>query len=252
MNQKASFNSLSWGLFWHKDPLEIYNFDNKFWTYINYYRLAIKSAFDLGYTCNLFINKEIREYFVDLDVNIHIVDNLTRSFYDAINFYIFDTSYGGDLILDGDIILKKKLPEIQADVVYEMKETNSWDWLYADQIQKLKQYDLSKIVPEWTGNKYLQIINIGAIQIQNEELRKLYVKRWNDFRKFIEENEDDPLWYTTAASQYLITELVREYNYSSVDLKPYRVYKHYVGTQKFENNLVPYNKLLKFNKESII
>lgn len=244
--------SLSWGLFWHKDPLEVYTFDNKFWTYINYYRLAIKSAMDLGYECNLFVNKEIEEYFIDLNPNIQIVEKLTRTFYDAINFYILDSSYSNTLILDGDIILKKKLPEIQADVVYEMKETNSWDWLYAKQINKLKKYDLSKIIPEWTGNKYLQIINIGAIQIQNKELRELYLKRWNDLRQFIESNEQDHVWFTAAASQYLLTELVREYNYKAVDLKPFKVYKHYVGTQKFENDLVPYDKLLKFNKESII
>ena len=254
-------NTLLWGLFLPDTPVNIYNFDNKFWTYINYYRLSIKTASDLGYDCHFYINKEVEKYFDDLNVTLHIIDELNHTFYDSINFYIFETEHKDKLILDGDIILRKRLPEIEADVVYEMKETNSWEWLYEFWVDEITKRGIKDIMPEWTGKKYLQLINIGAIQIQNDEFRELYLKRWNDFRKYIENNRDnlnykftkgDTVEYTTLASQYIITELVEHYNIKAVDLKPFKAYKHYVGKQKFTNNLVPYDKVLIFNNKASI
>lgn len=251
---------LIWGLYLPKTPVKIYQFDNKFWTYINYYRLSIKTASDIGHECHLYINIEIEKYFKDLNVNIHIVHELDTTFYDAINFHIFNTEHKNDLILDGDIILKKEIPEIKADIIYEMKETNSWKWLYEFWVNSLNKLDIKKLIPEWTGKRYIQIINIGAIQIKNEEFRKLYLDRWVSLRDYINENIDtvpfkfekgDTVEYTTLASQYLITELAHHYDMKCIDLKPKKLYKHYVGTQKFENNLVPYDKLITFN-ESVI
>jgi len=253
--------TLTWGLWRPDDNVNIYNFVNKFWTYINYYRLSIKTAADLGYDCHIYLNKEVAHYYEDLDCTIHIIDDLQVTFYDAVNFHILESENKDKLILDGDIILNKRLPEIKADVVYEMKETHSWEWLYEFWVMEINKAGIKHIMPEWTGKKYSQLINIGAIQIQNDDFRRLYLKRWYDFRDFVEENKHnlaykhtnlDTVEYTTLASQYIITELINHYDIEAVDLKPYRVYKHYVGEQKFTNGLVPYDKVLNFNKKAML
>jgi len=252
---------LTWGLYLPEHNVNIYNFDNKFWTYINYYRLSIKTASDMGYDCHLYLNKEICKYYEDLNVTLHVINNLNTTFYDAVNFYILEREHKNELILDGDIILTGKLPEIEADVVYEMKETHSWEWLYEFWVDEINKTDIKEIIPEWSGKKYSQLINIGAIQIQNEDFRKLYLNRWNDFRVFVETNVDklgykvtplDTVEYTTLASQYIITELVKYYDLKAVDLKPFQVYKHYVGEQKFKNGLVPYDKVLNFKNKAAL
>lgn len=255
-------NKLAFGLILPETQVNIYfTFDNKFWTYINYYRLAIKTATSFGYECHLYLNDNIVKYFEDLKVSLHIVNDLDLTFYDAINFYILKSSNKDALVLDGDIILNNKLPVIEADVVYEMKETHSWEWLYEFWVKESTLNNVKDIIPEWTGKKYNQIINIGAIQIQNKEFRDLYIKRWEDYRDFIKKNKHtlkykvtplDTVEYTTLASQYILTELAHYYDLNCVDLKPYRVYKHYVGNQKFTNNLVPYDRMLIFKQDSLI
>lgn len=252
---------LVWGLYLPTTPINIYQFDNKFWAYINYHRLSIKIASDMGYDCHLYLNKEICKYYQDLNVTLHIVDKLKTTFFDAITFYILDTEHKNDLILDGDIILNKKIPDIKADIVYEMKETHSWEWLYEFWVNALTDIGINDIIPEWTGKKYTQIINIGAIQIQNNKFRGIYLERWKTLRDFINKNIDNlpykgtdknPVEYTTVAAQYLLTELANYYNMHTIDLKPLKVYKHYVGTQKFTNNLVPYDRILVFTNENLI
>jgi hypothetical protein len=260
-------NTLVWGLFWHDKELPIYKFPNKFWTYINYYRLSIKHAIDLGYECKFFLSRNILEYFSDLNVELIEVPELTPTFYDSINFHILNSEYRNCPILDGDIILYRRLPEVEADLVYEMPETNSWEWLYEFWVNYINSTDILKIIPEWTGKKRNRIINIGLLHIKNNNLLDLYYKRWNDFRIYIENNKSsleykhvnfDTVEYTTMASQYILTELVDYYNYTIIDYKsmnrveasPY--YKHYVGTQKFTNNLVPYDRLLIFKEQTLL
>ena len=260
-------NILTWGLYWHDNELSIYKFPNKFWTYINYYRLSLKHAIDLGYECKLFISKNILEYFEDLDIEIILVPELTPTFYDSINFYILNSEYRNCPILDGDIILYRRLPEMNADLVYEMPETNSWEWLYEFWVDHINTRDIHKIIPEWTGTKRSRIVNIGLLHVKNNELLDLYYKRWNDFRVYIENNKNslkykgdkiDTVEYTTMASQYILTELVEYYGYTALDYKSLNrteslpFYKHYVGVQKFTNNLVPYDKLLTFKKQTLL
>jgi hypothetical protein len=260
-------NTLVWGLYWHEKELSIYKFNNKFWTYINYYRLSIKHAKDLGYDCHFYLSENIQKYFTDLNINLHIVDFLTPTFYDSINFYILETEHSTCPILDGDIIMYRRLPELNADVIYDMPETNSWDWLYEFWVSHINDRGIKDIIPEWTGKKRNRIINIGLLQIKNTELLNLYKKRWNDFRVYIESNIDNlkykgdtvnTIEYTTMASQYILTELVDYYNYTHLEYKSLNriedkpIYKHFVGTQKFTNNLVPYDKIITFKTESIL
>lgn len=260
-------NTLVWGLYWHDNELPIYKFPNKFWTYINYYRLSIKHALDLGYDCKLFLSSNIIEHFLDLEVELITVPSLTPTFYDSINFYILNSKYRNCPILDGDIILYRRLPEVDADLIYEMPETNSWEWLYEFWVNHINTRDILQIIPEWTGKKRTRLINIGLLHIKNNELLDLYYKRWNDFRVFVEQNKQtlmykntniDTVEYTTMASQYILTELVDFYGYSAVDYKSMNrveslpFYKHFVGTQKFTNNLVPYDRLLIFKDQSVI
>ena len=53
----------------------------------------------------------------------------------------------------------------------------------------MNQLEIKKLIPEWTGKKYIQIINIGAIEIQNDEFRKIYLDRWLSLRDFININD---------------------------------------------------------------
>ena len=260
-------NTLVWGLYWHEDQLPIYKFDNKFWTYINYYRLSIHSAKNLGYECHLYLSSNIVKYFEDMNINLHEVPSLSSTFYDSINFYILETEHKNCPIIDGDIILYRRLPDLNADLIYEMPETNSWNWLYEFWVNEISNKNIQSIIPEWTGDRRSRIVNIGLLYIKNNKLIELYNKRWNDFRIYIENNKSNIKYksdisstveYTAMASQYILTEIVEYHKFTSQDYKSINrvestpFYKHYVGTQKFTNNLVPYDKLITFNSNNLL
>jgi len=261
-------NTLVWGMYLGENRIQdSMNQTKWFWTYINYHRLSIKKALDLNYQCHIYINENIKEHFEDLNVTIHIVENLNSTLFDFITNYILKGEHKNCYIIDGDLILNKRLPELSSSIIFERLETNVWDKLYKRYVDSLNKLNINTNIPEWTGEKYTHLINIGILKINNNEFLKTYLDRWDTFKEFIETNKTKLFYrnntintneYTIIGAQYLLTELVNYYKLDYLELnkinynnsKPY--YIHYMGEQKFTNGIVPYNDIIQFKKFNIV
>jgi hypothetical protein len=260
-------NTLVWGLIWDLNKINHSNNNKGFWTYINYHRLSIKTALDLNYNCHIYISENIKEYFKDLDVNIHIVTNINSSFFDFITNYILKSEHKNCYIIDGDVILNKRLPDINSNIICEQLETNVWDSLYEPYVNSLNKLNVTMDIKEWTGKKYSHLINMGILKIKDNGFIETYLNRWDAFNSFIEEHKNKLYYknkivntseYTIIGAQYLLTELLQYYKLEYLELNkinytthmPY--YVHYMGKQKFTNGLVPYNDILQFKKLNIL
>lgn len=256
-----------WGLIWNPNNINHINNNIGFWTYINYHRLSIKHALDLNYQCHIYISKNIEEHFKDLNVAIHIVPELNSSFFDYITNYILKSEHKNCYIIDGDLILYKRLPDIQSEIICERLETNVWNSLYEPYVNSINKLNIKTIIPEWTGMKYSQLINIGILKIKDNKFLKTYLSKWDIFKTFIETHKNELYYrnnkinlseYTIIGAQYLLTELVNYYNLEYLELNsvnyttdtPY--YVHYMGKQKFTNGVVPYNGILQFKELNIL
>lgn len=224
---------------------------DRFITYINLNRLSIKRALDLGYHCTIITNKDLFKYFLDLDVSLDSFNEHYTPFFDYTKHYALKNYTKDYIIIDGDLMLKDLLPEVKADLVFEKYEVNNWKSMYKKYVDFCSLNDIKQIIPEWTGNKRHQIFNIGLLNIQNDELREIYLDRWYKFRTFIDSfNLNDRLMYAITGSQYLLTELVEYHKFTSKDYRTsteQSTYLHYLGERKFTSNIVPSDKLLTFN-----
>jgi len=252
-------NKLVWGIYFD-DVKNIYIKNNndvtkKFYTLVNFHRLSIVRAIKLGYECVLYCPPNLFQYFNDLNVTLKEVPNLGIILFDYVKNYILKNEKGNYLIIDGDLILNSRLPNIKSDLLYEKNEINSWNFFYKTQVETLNKLGIRDIIKEWTGNKRNQIINIGLFQINNKDFKELCTDRWDLVKKFIEINiGETTTQYTVAAGQYLITELVDYYQIETKEFKSSCIpntYIHYMGSSKFEKTFIPHNKILSF-KESII
>jgi hypothetical protein len=256
-----------WGLIWNPNNINHANNDSGFWTYINYHRLSIKRALDLNYNCHIYISENIKEYFKDLNVKIHIVSELNSPFFDSITNYILKSEHKNYFIVDGDLILNKRLPDIKAELICERLETNAWNTFYEPYVNSINKLNINTIIPEWTGKKYSQLINIGILKIENNNFIDIYLSRWETFKAFIIEHQNELYYknkvvnvteYTIIGAQYLLTELINYYNLEYLELNSFNYttdtpyYVHYMGKQKFTNGVVPYNSILLFKELNIL
>jgi hypothetical protein len=261
-------NTLIWGMYLGENRIHDIEGQTKwFWTYINYHRLSIKKALDLNYQCHIYISENIKKYFKDLNVTIHIVTNLNFTFFDFITNFILKSEHNNCYIIDGDLILNKRLPELSSSIIFERLETNVWNALYEPYVNCLNKLNINTIIPEWTGKKYTHLINIGILKIKDNEFLKTYLDRWDAFKAFVELNKTELFYtndtintneYTIIGAQYLLTELVNYYNLEYLELNSFNYttttpyYVHYMGKQKFTNGVVPYNSMLQFEDLNIL
>ena len=123
--------------------------------------------------------------------------------------------------------------------------------MYEKYVNDCSNNDIKDIIPEWTGKKRLEIINIGLINLLNSELKELYLDRWSKFRMFIESyNFDNITDYAITGSQYLLTEIIDHHKFNAIDYRRNsnkNTYKHYLGSAKFNRSFIPKDKLLVFN-----
>jgi hypothetical protein len=244
-------NILIWGFYWDDNN----KFNNQFWGHINYHRLSIKSALSLGYECHIYLQESNVKYFSDINVKIKLVHGLDTTLFDWIKYYILSNDTTGGTLIDGDLILNSKLPNIKSDIVFEKYETNAWKLLYEEYVGVLNKLNIRDIIPEWSGNPRKKIINIGILKIQNKQFKDIYLNRWNNMNEFIKNNSKivNKKEFTGTATQYLLTELV---DYYEINIENYlnnknSNYSHYMGHNKFKNGIVPYDKLLLFNNKII-
>lgn len=251
-------NKLVWGFYFDDiNDIELEK-DNstktKFYTLVNFHRLSINKAKLIGYECYLYTPKYLHKYFYDLNINLKDIPNVGNIIFDYVKNYILKVEKGDYLIIDGDLILNNRLPNLTADLLYEKNEVRSWNEFYNNQVILLNKKGIGDIIPEWSGKKYNQIINIGLFQIYNNEFKKICIDRWDTIKEFIEKEIGFESGYTTVAGQYIITELVNYYKPHTKDFKslsPKDTYIHYMGDIKFEKKFIPHDRIL-ILKQSII
>lgn len=242
-------NRLIWGIYLDETS------SSDIFTLINYHRLSIKSANKLEYDCYLYAPKYLHKYFTDLNVKLLDIPNVGNVFFDYVKNYILTVESGEYYLLDGDLILNKRIPSLDADVLYEKKEPQSWKLFYESQVNNLTRLGIKELVPEWSGAKRFNILNIGFLYIKDPSFRKLWTERWKTVKEFVEEKVDqDHTEYTPIAAQYLLTELVDYYNLSRIDLhsnSAHNTYVHYMGKIKYNSTFIPQDRLLTFNTSLI-
>lgn len=243
-------NKLVWGLYFENVDL-----NQNLYTLINFHRLSIINANKLGYDCCIYTPKHLHRYFDDLKVHIVDVPKISSVFFDYIKHYILKNEKGEYLIIDGDLILNQRLPNIDADLLYEKKESQSWDTFYKNQVDTLTNLGIGDIVKEWTGKKRFDITNIGLLHIKDEQFKKIYIEKWDLVKDFVESNIKEGHWdYTQIGAQYMLTELIEYYKLNVKDFKtesPKNTYIHYMGNVKNNTSFIPKDKVLTFNQSFI-
>lgn len=163
--------------------------------------------------------------------------------------------------------MNKRLPDIKAELICERLETNAWNTFYEPYVNSINKLNINTIIPEWTGKKYSQLINIGILKIENNNFIEIYLNRWEKFKDFIIAHQNELYYknkatniteYTIIGAQYLLTELINYYNLEYLELNSFNYttdtpyYVHYMGKQKFTNGVVPYNSILLFKELNIL
>lgn len=226
--------------------------------YINYYRLSMYSALKLGYECILYTTHLHLSHFQDLNIEIILIDNIDSKLFDFIKIKVLESRTDEYILIDGDLILNKKLTlQPNIPVLYDFLEIKSWDMIYSESVNTLNRLGIQKSIKEWTGNRRSHIMNCGLLHFKDKEFKDLYVKKWYFLDKFIKENIEisQQINYSATAAQYLLTELIEFYEIKSISIKKIsgsNSYTHYYGDSKFKNPIVPANKIIKLESTQIL
>lgn len=226
--------------------------------YINYYRLSIHNAIELGYECVLYTTHLHLKYFKDLNIDIILVNSIDSKLFDFIKIKVLESRTDDYILIDGDLILNKRLTtHTNLPVSYDFLEIKSWDTIYSDSVKTLTELNLSKEIKEWTGKRRSHITNCGLLHFGDIKFKELYVKKWNLVDRFIKKNIDvsQQINFSATAAQYLLTELIEYYNIESSSFKEVSdsdAYKHYYGASKFKSPIVPSNKIIQLKSTQII
>lgn len=226
--------------------------------YINYYRLSIHNAIELGYECILYTTHFHLDYFQDLNIEIILVDSIDSKLFDFIKIKVLESRTDEYILIDGDLILNKRLKvDPNSNVSYDFLEIKSWDMIYLDSVNSLTDLNLSQYIKEWTGKRRSHITNCGLLYFGDTQFKELYISKWNFVDNFIKDNVEisQQINYSATAAQYLLTELIEYYDIKSSSFKEISdgdTYKHYYGDSKFKNPIVPTNKIIQFKSTTII
>jgi len=226
--------------------------------YINYYRLSIDRASKLGYKCILYTSNSYLNHFRDLDVEIVIIENIDSRLFDFIKIKVLETRSDEYVLIDGDLILNKKLNiPTNVSISYDFLETKSWNMIYSKYVNTLTNLNLNKYIKEWTGVRRSHITNCGLLYFTDSNFKQLYIDRWKLLNNFIKTHikSTEQINYSATAAQYLLTELIEYYNIESIsfkDISDDESYTHYYGDSKFKNPIVPINKVIQFKSNQII
>lgn len=215
---------------------------------INYYILSIQSAKKLGHYTIMYCDNTYASLFEKLVDELHIIESTPD------NEYVWDgykiealkrrTDDGEYYLIDGDVILKSKLPIPTTDFVFDSYETMNGEFDYQQVINQMMDLGVSELVPEWNGLKIL-VMSCGVLYIKNTEFKNLYIKRWEICKKLVMDNlnQIDNDYATATISQYLLSTLVNHYSLSFTKLANNvggysDYYKHHCGSLKYNKPIV--------------
>ena len=215
---------------------------------VNYYILSIQSAKKLGYYCIMYCDETYSDIFAKIVDEIYIIPSTPK------NEYLWDgykiealklrTDDGEYCLIDGDIILKKKLPISSTTLMFDSYEVKNWRSDYEKVIQQMTDLKIQNLIPEWI-NKKQPIISTGILYLNNTNFKNLYIEKWEMCKdlvmKYSEEIDND--YATMVISQYLLTLLVNHHLITYTKLANIvggecEYYKHHCGSLKYNKPIV--------------
>ena len=241
------------------NPVTIDKSDKKTIIRINYYITSISIAKRMGYETVMYCDSNSEKYFKGFVDELYILPQYESPFWDTFKIDVLEKEKGVFCLIDGDIILHNKLPEFDTDLTIECFEVKTFRKYYKPTIDLLTELGIKEVIPEWE-NREQNMINHGIMCFQNENFKQLYLKRWKQYGKFINENCDkiEDMTYASLASQYILVCLMNANpqwtvkNLSDKLGKPNQYYTHYAGNMKFDNPRVSEDEIITLKQKEWI
>ena len=225
---------------------------------INHYILSIMTAKKIGYHTIIYCDKSSEEYFKDVvDEIIYLEHNLYQKIWDYPKLYVLENRDDDFILIDGDVILNKKLPDFDEELIFDTFEHGNWEPDYLEIIKKLNEIGIKEIIPFWSIEQ-IPVINTGILCIRNKEFKDEYIKLWKSLYNWIFSSKEifDKTKIAMIVSQFLLSILAKNKKVKLRKLNKYvsekgEYHTHYFGIHKMINNLVPHDKIMK-SKKTII
>jgi hypothetical protein len=225
--------------------------ENRKMILLNYYIHSIKSAKELGYYTIIYCNSNSVKYFKDLVDEFIVVDKYENTpLWDGIKTCPLEHRNDSFCLIDGDIILHKRLPEFDTDIVFDVLESGNWEKDYEETVNKLDKLNIGEIIPEWCPNRIL-IANSGVLYVNNKEFKNRYINGWKEINNFIKNHLDEINTFqgSLIAGQLFFTLLMNKMNISNKPLSEFLghdngYYTHFYGGTKFKNPITKYNSYI--------
>ena len=234
---------------------DIVRLNSKKITIINYYIHSITEAKKLGYHTIIYTN--LPEYFSEIaDEVIDTTIQEDSSVWVNLKLKVMEQRNDEYCLIDPDVILRKRLPQIEDGVMFDTYEMGNWDVEYAEQIQQLKDLGIESVFSFWDSKKR-PVINCGILYIKSKLLKDEFVKNWQVYRKWLRDNTTSDMINIDSAAmigeEYLITLLSETLNIQKHPVNEYmgqigEYYTHHFGIRKFINPIVPTEYILNPNQ----
>ena len=214
------------------------DFDTRLKRYVECYRTSMYNSIKLGYECELYCDKKSKKYFSDLNVKINIIEKDINGLFDNVKAYVYTKRNDDFILIDGDVFLMKRLPELTGDILIEKYEA-IYHLLYRPTVNYLNSINVGDVIPEWVGNPNQHTINAGLLYIKNKQIKDIYSKRCFELQNFIMNgNYDNRFEYHATCAQYLLSEIINYYNLECKDFQKNsepNTYYHIAGIGKLKN-----------------
>jgi hypothetical protein len=225
--------------------------ENRKMILLNYYIHSITKAKELGYYTIIYCNKSSAKYFDGLvDECIVIPTYEDTPLWDGIKTHPIEHRNDEFCLIDGDIILHKRLPDFKTDIVFEVLEAGNWEKDYEETVIKLDKLGIGKIIPEWNPNRIL-IANSGILYVNNNEFKSRYVDGWKSINNFVKLHLDEINTFQASliAGQLFFTLLMNKMGVSNKPISEFLghdngYYTHFYGGTKFKNPITKYNSYI--------
>ena len=218
---------------------------------LRFYTQALKRGQALGYNVEMYTNSDKFDNIAD---KVHWVDKDFHKyeFWDSFKFVPLKERTDDYLLCDGDILFHERINiDKVSDVLFDAWEIANWSLVYSEDINKLTELGIKKVIPEWV-NLRQHVMNCGILKFNDQELKNTYIDRWDKFHSFCIEHRDElNLKKCTAiGAQYLLTILCNYFNstrsnYSTTLRQANPFYVHYAGTAKFQGDITAMKEVSK-------
>lgn len=225
---------------------------------LNYYLVSITSAKKIGYKTIIYCDSDVYSYFENIVDEIHLIEPYNTKIWDYLKIKVLEERTDDYCLIDGDLILEKKLPKFETNIVIDTFETANWNIEYYPLVSTLEKMGINKYVEEWNSIQK-PITSTGLLYIKNHNDRLLYVDRWYKCNSFINKNNlnENIDYISLAGGQYLLSILCEAYNWSITNFtqtlgQRCEYYKHDAGERKYHSSRVPTSYILDINKKELL